>query len=179
MTIFAVEQKGEPMADLIDRQAAIDAICKHGTALERGGILVLALVEHKQMTIDLLEDLPSAQPEMDCQKCIFCGFPGFKQFQTAQPQRWIPVTARPMDTEERLELSEKLGYDIEYNEALIYTSQLPDDGQEVLTCDSCGNVRIDTFENDPDYGCGFEENGDMDGIVAWMPLPEPWKGERE
>lgn len=38
-------------------------------------------------------------------------------------------------------------------------------------------ARIDKFENDPDYGCSFEENGDMDGIVAWMPLPEPWKGE--
>lgn len=30
--------------------------------------------------------LPSAQPEVDCQKCIFCGFPGFKQFQTAPPE---------------------------------------------------------------------------------------------
>lgn len=89
---------------------------------------------------------------------------------------WIPVTARPMDNEERLEWSEKLGYDIEYNEALIYTSQLPDDGQEVLTCDRYGNVKIDTFESDPDYGCYFDENGDMDGIVAWMPLPEPYKG---
>lgn len=89
--------------------------------------------------------------------------------------RWIAVTARPMDNEERLEWSEKLGYDIEYNEALIYTSQLPDDGQEVLTCDRYGNVKIDTFESDPDYGCYFDENGDMDGIVAWMPLPEPYK----
>lgn len=24
-------------------------------------------------------------------------------------------------------------------------------------------------------GCYFEENGDMDGIIAWMPLPEPPK----
>ena len=29
-------------------------------------------------------DIPSAQPEVDCQKCVFCGFAGFKQFQTAQ-----------------------------------------------------------------------------------------------
>ena len=89
---------------------------------------------------------------------------------------WIPVTARPMSSEERLEWSEKLGYDIEYNEALIYTSQLPDDGQEVLVCGRYGRVWIDKFGNDPDYGCYFEENGDMDGIVAWMPLPEPYRG---
>lgn len=93
--------------------------------------------------------------------------------------KWIPITTRPMDEEERKEWSEKLGYDIEYNEALIYTSQLPDDGQEVLVCGTYGRVWIDTFENDPDYGCGFEENGDMDGIVAWMPLPKPYGEEDE
>ena len=93
--------------------------------------------------------------------------------------KWIPVKSRPMDEEERAEWSEKLGYDIEYAEAVIYTSQLPDDGQEVLTCSRWGNVQIDKFENDPDYGCFFEKNGDMDGIVAWMPLPEPWKGEND
>ena len=92
--------------------------------------------------------------------------------------KWIPITSRPMDEEERLEWSEKLGYDIEDDEAFIYTS-LPDDGQEVLVCDRYERVWIDTFDNDPDYGCYFEENGDMDGIVAWMPLPGPYRGERK
>ena len=96
-----------------------------------------------------------------------------------QAGRWIPLTTRPMDEEERLEWSEKLGYDIEYEDAVIYTSQLPDDGQEVLTCNRYGHVAIDKFENDPDYGCCFEENGDMDGILAWMPLPEPYEERRE
>lgn len=99
----------------------------------------------------------------------------------AEPVAWIPITARPMDTEERLEWSEKLGYDIanDDDEALIYTSQLPDDGQEVLVCGINGRVWVDTFNNDPDYGCYFEENGDMDGIVAWMPLPKPYGERRE
>ena len=74
-------------------------------------------------------------------------------------QQWIPVTSRPMDEEERKEWSEKLGYDIEYEEAVIYDSQLPDDEQEILTCDRYGHIRIDTFYNDVDYGCYFEENG--------------------
>lgn len=51
------------MTDYIDRQAAIDAICKHGTELERRGITVLAAVNHKQVTVDLLENLPSAEVE--------------------------------------------------------------------------------------------------------------------
>ena len=51
------------MNDYISRQAAIDAICKHGTELERRGITVLTVVNHKQVTVDLLENLPSAEVE--------------------------------------------------------------------------------------------------------------------
>lgn len=63
------------MNDLISRQAAIDAVCTHGTELERRGITVLAVANHKQVTVDLLEQLPSAQPE----------------------QRWIPCSERLPD----------------------------------------------------------------------------------
>ena len=101
-----------------------------------------------------------------------------EQPEVEMESKWIPIESRPMDEEERLEWSEKLGYDIEYDEALIYTSSLPDDGQEVLVCGRNGRVWIDTFENDPGNGCCFEENGDMDGIVAWMPLPSPYRDER-
>lgn len=89
--------------------------------------------------------------------------------------KWIKIESRPMTEEERKEWSELNGYDIEYEDAIIYTSELPDDGQEVLVCSKWGHVWVDTFSDDPDYGVGFEENGDMDGIVAWMPLPEPPK----
>lgn len=92
---------------------------------------------------------------------------------------WIPVKTRPMDEEERKEWSEKVGYELEGDDAVIYTSNLPDDGQECIVCTKWGNVFIDTFQNDPDYGCAFEEHGDMDGITAWMPLPKPWKGEKD
>lgn len=53
--------------DLISRQAAIDAICKEGTRLERNG--TVAMCEIKQWCIDLLERLPSAQPERTCVNC--------------------------------------------------------------------------------------------------------------
>lgn len=103
----------------------------------------------------LLQILPSVQPE----------------------PYWRPIKARPMDEEERQEWSEKLGYDIEYEEAVIY-SNLPDDGEEVLICYKWGHVCIDTFRQE-EYGCYFEDGGDMDGVIAWMPLPEPYKGEKE
>ena len=90
---------------------------------------------------------------------------------------WIPIESRPMDEEERKYYSEFHGYNLTDDEAVIYCCQLPEHGQEVLVCNKWGNIWIDTFDDDPDYGIGFEENGDMDGIVAWMPLPEPPESE--
>ena len=92
-------------------------------------------------------------------------------------QQWHPITSRPMDEEERKYWNELRGYTLEDDEAVIY-SGCPDDGDEVLVCTALGNVYIDTFYSDPDEGCYFEGSGDMDGIVAWMPKPAPYKEER-
>lgn len=48
--------------------------------------------------------------------------------------------------------------------------QQPEDGQEVLASDS---RYVYLVEYDSDYGYG-----EMDGITAWMPLPEPYWPER-
>ena len=90
--------------------------------------------------------------------------------------QWHPIKKRPMDDEERKEWSERVSYDIECEDAYIY-SNLPDDGEKVLVCNSWGTVWIDTFYDDCE-GVYFEENGDIDGIVAWMPLPNPYMPER-
>lgn len=92
-------------------------------------------------------------------------------------QQWHVIKKRHMTNDERIEWSERLGYNIEDEEAFIYAN-LPDDGQEVLVSTQYGNVCTDTLYQDED-GCYFEENGDMDGIVAWMPLPQPYNGESE
>ena len=58
--------------DCISRTRAIDAICEHGTDLERRGITVLAVANHKQVTVDLLEQLPSVQPDIiRCKDCEY------------------------------------------------------------------------------------------------------------
>lgn len=90
---------------------------------------------------------------------------------------WIMIESRPMDAEERQYYSEQYGYELTDEKAVIYCSQLPEHGQEVLVCNKWGHIWIDTFDDDPDYGVGFETNGDMDGLVAWMPLPQPPKEE--
>ena len=91
-----------------------------------------------------------------------------------RPVEWIPFETRPMDEEERAYYSEHYGFALADEEAVIYCCQMPDHGQEVLVCSRYGHVWIDTFDDDPDYGVGFETNGDMDGLVAWMPLPKPY-----
>lgn len=47
--------------------------------------------------------------------------------------------------------------------------RLPDERQEVLATDG---RYVYLVEYDSDYGYG-----DLDGITAWMPLPEPYKPE--
>ena len=90
--------------------------------------------------------------------------------QALDQTRWIPMKTREMTKEEK----EEIGFDFGY----MYDCPLPDDGQEVLITDCYGNVEIDTFCRDYD-GVYFEENCDDGEVVAWMPLPQPYKTESE
>lgn len=49
--------------------------------------------------------------------------------------------------------------------------RLPEDGEEVL-CSDGQNVFFVEYEEDWD-----PPFGDIDGIIAWMPLPEPYRPE--
>ena len=82
---------------------------------------------------------------------------------------WIPVKTRPMTEEEKEYYSEYL---FEGN-GLIYECPLPEDGQEVLVTSKYGSVDKTTFCTD----CGnyFENYEDYDEVIAWQPLPEPFK----
>ena len=92
--------------------------------------------------------------------------------------KWIPFTTRPMDKDELEEYGELLGCGpegIDPEDAVVFNCELPENGPSVLITNSWGDVVIDKFERD-DF-VGFEENGDMDGYLAWMPLPEPYRKE--
>lgn len=91
-------------------------------------------------------------------------------------EQWHVIKKRPMTNDERIEWSEEIGHDIEDEDAFIYFN-LPDDGEEVLVSTQFGFVYVDTFCQDE--GCYFEDNGDMEGIVAWMKKPKPYEVEDE
>lgn len=101
-----------------------------------------------------------------------------------RPQgEWIPVKDRPMTTEERIKFAEHYG--IEYCDTAdekVLDCPMPEDGQEILVSSRWG-VHTDVADNDVDgegfISYGLEENGDWEGINAWMPLPEPYKGGEE
>ena len=82
---------------------------------------------------------------------------------------WIPIKTRPMTEEEKEYYSKYL---FEGN-GLIYECPLPEDGQEVLITSKYGSVDKTTFYTD----CGnyFENYEDCDEVIAWQPLPKPFK----
>ena len=92
---------------------------------------------------------------------------------------WIPIKYRPMTSEERKEFAEHYG--IEYCDTLeekAFDCSMPEDRQRILISTLWG-VDIDVADNDIDgegFICfGLEGNGDWSGVIAWRPLPEPYK----
>lgn len=66
----------------------------------------------------------------------------------------------------------------ELNEAReIIDGKLPDDGQEILVSLN-GFVSADVFGMDGDM-CYLESYGEIVDGMAWMPMPEPYKGDEE
>ena len=81
--------------------------------------------------------------------------------------QWIPVTYHEATEEER----EVYGMNCPY----ILDCPLPEEGDEILVCSKNGKV----FEDLMCYDDGWYLDGGYDfveEIVAWMPLPEPYKG---
>lgn len=106
----------------------------------------------------------------------------FRLAEKSLDSQWIPITYRPMTEEEEKKFCEELGIkegSLEDCEKRVFDCRLPDDGQEILT--SFGKYVQEDICSWDEYGCGLENNGDWDGIDAWMPKPEPYKkgGEEE
>ena len=93
---------------------------------------------------------------------------------TVEP-KWIPIKYRPMDEEEKQYWSEYMGAD---DEMEMFDCPMPEDGQEILVTFKSGYVNMDICEIDGGL-YGLEGNGDWDGIIAWMPLPEPYSEVEE
>ena len=154
---------------LISLNAAIDAVCRHGTELERRGITVLAVANHKQATVDLLEALPSAQPDLDewCDDC--------KEYDKERHccPRWNRVIRQTVEDME----AEQPGW-------IPCSERLPADEEAVIV-----SIRDDSGDNTLDYSSSgwyaaagefwVVDNEANMRVVAWMPLPTPYReGDR-
>lgn len=93
----------------------------------------------------------------------------------AKHGHWIPVKFRPMDSEEREYWEEQIGEELADADAVMFDCPMPEDGQEILVS---YRKWISMDKCEIDGGCyGLEGNGDWDGVIAWMPLPEPYEVE--
>lgn len=96
--------------------------------------------------------------------------------------QWIPIMLRPMTEEEKTKRFIIFGEDAIYEDMKVFDCPMPEDGQEILISTPWG-VSKDIGDNDIDgegFICyGLEEHGDFDNVLAWMPLPEPYKEEGE
>lgn len=79
---------------------------------------------------------------------------------------WIPIKKRPLTELEKDIYPEGTDF--------IYDCDLPGDGQDVLITNQFHFICVDTFCRD-ENGCYFETWCDDDDVLAWMPLPEPYK----
>ena len=140
------------MDDLISRQAALDALNR--IEISRNA----SWYEFYQKALTVVGTLPSAQPtdaEIQRMQDIEQAMLG-KAYECGKQDaiQWIPCSERLQEDEEE-----------------VIVSVRDDSGDNTLDYSSCGWYACAgdfwVVDNEPNYH-----------VVAWMPLPEPWKGEK-
>ena len=114
------------MKELIERQAAIDALINH----EPTSTLAIINVIDKDVARAIIEELPSAEPE----------------------QKWIPC---------------KTGILPEKRDEFYQATYLLDDGDRMVDY-----VYFNSKGEWSNYAYEYSE------LLAWMPLPEAYKGDK-
>lgn len=143
-------------------------------ALKENGT-VIGMVNGQKMKViplSVIDNAPSAETSKIEHKAYNEGFKdGVEQgikLSESPTGKWIPVKTRELTEEEKEEYPDA---------TFMYDCNLPDDGEEVLVTTWGGNVALDTFCRDD--GCYFENYCDEEDVIAWQPLPEPYKGDAE
>lgn len=109
----------------------------------------------KEEALKVLDTIPTIGEQVDALEMAI---------KALEQTRWIPIKIRLITEEEK----EEIGYEYDF----IYDCSLPDDGQDVLITTPYG-VQKTTFYTD--YGCYFESYEDEGDVIAWMPLPQPYR----
>ena len=78
---------------------------------------------------------------------------------------WIPIKFRPPTEEEQKEYPDY---------CYMIDCKMPEDGERILVTTAHGTVELDEAGYDDGYylDSGYDWQTD---IIAWMPLPEPYK----
>ena len=91
-----------------------------------------------------------------------------------KPNKWIPVKWHEITDEER----EREGYPKDW--ACYLDCIMPYDGQRILITTKGGFVELDECYSDDGCTLSLDSGYDwIDDVVAWLPLPEPYKHEVE
>ena len=175
MTDKRTEKRTETHAcDLIDRQDAIDAICKacflvgdyhkcYGypeTSAWCDKLVALRALPVAQPDVQKMQDLEQAE----IQKAYELG----KLDAMDEMPHWIPFETRPLTEEEKEEHPE---WDC------ILDCKLPDDGQRILVAIRIrGHEEVQQDEFYSDDGSYLDSGYEIGTeAIAWMPLPEPYR----
>ena len=166
-----VKDTNVPTNDSISRRAAIDALERKKDKNAKGDIggFYNKIIQND---IDTLMQMPSAQPEpseiTDEQAILHLQSTGWMQNHDKQMYE--------------MGLKEKLADDSDAYDSLVpsaqpqrwisVTERLPEEAGLYLVSTECGAV----FDRWFSYGT-FDYTDDE--VVAWMPLPEPYKGEND
>ena len=136
------------MGDLIDRQAAIDAFGLSEKTRKYGGDHSGYDTRMLYEIQDILEELPPAQPDMS-EYSDKLWKAAYKRGKAETQQRWIPCSER-----------------------------LPEKYQAVLATLNNGELTYAwRFDVDEWVICEGDRNATTDDILAWMPMPEPYREE--
>ena len=95
----------------------------------------------------------------------------FENDELINKSRWIPVKYHEITDEERA----REGYPREWS--YLIDCKMPYDGQQILTTTKGGFVELDECYYD---GCAYSLDSDrdwVDDVIAWMPLPKPYKAD--
>ena len=160
------------MSDFIRREDVLDAIQKRADEVDS---VYSAFWEGLKIAQDIVEKVPSAEPErQDFEWCHDC-----KEYDQEKHccNRWTKVIRQSVE-------------EVKNSQWIPVSEKLPNPWVEVLTTYEYKGKRFvqtaeyagQNDENGHPLFCAYSDEFAPDHYnfvyVAWMPLPEPWRGER-
>lgn len=105
----------------------------------------------------------------------------YKKFSEIAPERSLTFKKYEEDHRQLAEWLKELKQLREQTRWIPVNEELPEDGEEVLTCSTVGFIEIQSLENPYDVYWENQKGDwtDFDEVIAWMPLLEPYKAESE